>query len=118
MKCFQETTQWDNEKIPNHIYFLSDSKSEMYAYVMAGTNVVKKFVEPIRFHIKGRKFKEVPNTWKFSRDEQKLEGETWNVVGSKGNIYTVSKTQTDWSCTCPGFQYKSDCKHIKSRREM
>ena len=36
------------------------------------------------------------------------------VIGSKGNKYTVTYTEhTGWHCTCPGFQYRSSCKHIK-----
>lgn len=39
------------------------------------------------------------------------------VVGSKGNEYLVTfhgDAYTQWQCTCPGFQYRGECKHIKA----
>ena len=57
MKVLQETTAWPGAT-PNHIYFTDDSKSKVFAYVRAGTNAVFKFSQPIRFDVRGRKFKE------------------------------------------------------------
>ena len=36
------------------------------------------------------------------------------VQGSKGNIYTVTNSAGKWSCTCPGFGFRRECKHIRS----
>ena len=38
----------------------------------------------------------------------------WLVCGSRGNHYTVKKTPDGWSCTCPGFSFRRECKHITS----
>ena len=37
------------------------------------------------------------------------------VEGSKGNTYTVSRNKTTGklNCTCPGFKYRGNCKHLK-----
>ena len=34
------------------------------------------------------------------------------VQGSKGNEYTVVKEHGKSSCTCPGFTYRGQCKHL------
>lgn len=37
---------------------------------------------------------------------------TWEIKGSKDNKYIVTRTSQKWSCTCPGFQFRKQCKHI------
>lgn len=36
----------------------------------------------------------------------------FEVAGSKGSKYTVTSNSKGWSCTCPGFQFRKQCKHI------
>lgn len=36
----------------------------------------------------------------------------YEVAGSKGNKYTVTKDSKGWDCTCPGFQFRKACKHV------
>lgn len=36
----------------------------------------------------------------------------FEVSGSKGNKYTVTSSSTGWNCTCPGFQFRKQCKHV------
>jgi len=36
------------------------------------------------------------------------------VEGSKGAIYELTKTNGKWSCTCPGFEFRKICKHVKN----
>jgi len=38
---------------------------------------------------------------------------SWTVQGSRGNSYVVVRTIHRWSCTCPGFQFRKSCRHIK-----
>ena len=38
--------------------------------------------------------------------------ETFRVQGSRGNSYTVTKSARGWSCTCPGFEFRRNCRHI------
>jgi hypothetical protein len=44
----------------------------------------------------------------------KLEDKEWSFTGSKGNLYTVSRIDGGYTCTCPAanFQRHKDCKHI------
>lgn len=37
---------------------------------------------------------------------------TWEVAGSKGSKYIVTRNNKGWSCTCPGFQFRKQCKHV------
>lgn len=38
---------------------------------------------------------------------------TFEVRGSKGSVYTVTKAGQHFSCTCPGFKFHGGkCKHI------
>ena len=115
MKAFQEITEWSTEfAVPNHVYFLSDSKDKMYGYVQASTGIVKTMSAPYRFRASGRKFKEVNNTWGFfPKEELVLVGETHKVPGSKGAVYTVTNDRGSWTCSCPSAKWqKSECKHI------
>lgn len=110
MKVFQEITQWES-KTPNHIYFMSDSKSKAFAYIPEGSNKIQQFKLPLAIDIRGRKFKEIPNKWNFVTDD-KPAGRTWSVVGSRGDSYTVSEENGKWACSCSGFRFRGQCKHI------
>ena len=38
----------------------------------------------------------------------------FSVKGSKpGSTYTVTNDNSHWSCTCVGFGFRKDCKHIR-----
>lgn len=117
MKAFQEITEWDTDFVmPNHVYFLSDSKDKMYGYVKSSTNKIQVMSTPYKFKASGRKFKEVENRWNFKIKEDVIEvapGKQYQVPGSKGAIYTVTDDHGTWSCTCPSSKWqKGDCKHI------
>ncbi len=39
---------------------------------------------------------------------------TWRVSNSKNNgFYTVSFANKQWNCTCVGFGFRRDCKHVQ-----
>jgi hypothetical protein len=115
MKAYQETTEWSTDfAMPNHVYFLSDSKDKMYGYVKSSTGEIQEMGTPYKFKASGRKFTEVANTWGFSpREELVPTGETHRVSGSKGAVYTVTNDRGSWTCTCPSSKWqKAECKHI------
>jgi hypothetical protein len=116
MKVIEETTEWDSEyTVPNHVYFVNDSKDKMFAYVAAGSVQVQEFKRPIKFSVSRRKFKEVENRWGYVIPEAvKPEGQTWKVAGSKGAEYVVTNEAGSWTCTCPAAKWqRGECKHIK-----
>jgi len=112
MKVLQETTAWEG-RTPNHIYITDDSKSKMFAYVRAGTNSVFQFSAPMRLDTRGRKFKEIPNTFGFEEPVKDTNIKTWSVAGSKGDNYIVSLEDNQYNCTCSGFKFRGACRHIK-----
>jgi hypothetical protein len=112
MKWFAETTKWE-DSTPNGIYLLDDGKSKMYAFRPFGTGAIKVFKNPIRIDLRGRKF--VINSVQFKTEltEPEPEGRVFTVTGSKGDQYTVNEVRGSWSCTCSGFRFRGECKHIK-----
>ena len=38
--------------------------------------------------------------------------QTWEVQGSRGDRYLVTRDSQGWSCDCKGFQFRKTCKHI------
>jgi hypothetical protein len=114
MKWFAETTEWPDAKSDNHIYLLDDSKSKMFAYVKHGRGLPEKFSKPIRIDIRGRKFKLNPEQFKIDVEAEVPEGRVIEVQGSKGDVYRVTELRGEYSCTCSGFKFRGDCKHVKS----
>lgn len=37
----------------------------------------------------------------------------WEIKGSRGSVYTVTDDNGRRECTCPGFTYRRDCRHIR-----
>jgi hypothetical protein len=98
--------------MPNGTYLLNDSKTKLYAYVRPGSGTPKQFKNPIKIDIRGRKFVESSTQYKIVTQEEP-EGRVWEVAGSKGNVYRVTEANGYLSCTCSGFRFRGDCKHIK-----
>ena len=108
MKFYQETTAWD---VPNHVYLLSTDKSKAYGYIKRGTEVAVTFKKPYNFDARGRNFVEVVELGEINLDE--VKGETWEVLGSKGDKYIVQKIDNVYNCSCSGFKFRGECKHAK-----
>jgi hypothetical protein len=109
-KFLQETTEW-KDTAPNHLYVMDDSKERMLAYRPAGKSEFMTFKKPIRIDTRGRKFTEVKNTFGFKLEEEVPEGKAHKVIGSKGELYTVTELRGEFSCTCSGFKFRGKCKH-------
>jgi len=104
MKIVKETTVWDDGNTPNHTYFVNDSMTEMVAYIASGKIEKFTFKKPIKFDRRGRTFKVLKTV--------DTEPETIKVTGSKGSVYSLTRVDSGWSCSCPGFTYRSTCKHL------
>ena len=115
MKWFAETTDY-KDAIKNGIYLLDDSKSKMYAFRSPVTDSIKVFRNPIRMDMRGRKFMVNPVQFKIQVAEPEPEGRVWTVTGSKGDTYQVNEVRGNWSCTCSGFRFRGECKHVKELR--
>jgi hypothetical protein len=112
MQVLWETTDWA-DTTANNVYFMDDSKSKMYAYVAQGSMDVFKFKEPIRIDLRGRTFVNIPNVWHYVSPEEELAKTEWTVEGSNGAKYIVRKDGNDYVCSCTGYTYRGDCRHVK-----
>jgi hypothetical protein len=119
MKAFLETTEWaDTPFNCNHVYWMNDSKDKMYAYARFGNpKDTQVFKNPIRIDNRGRKFVEVRRDiygWTDPDDVVEVTANpTWRVAGSKGAEYVVEKDGSVYTCTCPGYKYRGECRHAK-----
>lgn len=112
MKWFAETTDY-KDKVPNGIYLLDDTKTKMYAFQPRGTDEIKTFKNFIRIDTRGRKFVVNPVQFKTEVKAEVPEGRSWTVKGSRGDEYRITELNGDFSCTCSGFRFRGECKHIK-----
>jgi hypothetical protein len=110
MKWFAETTQY-SDSIANGVYLLDDAKSKMYAFRPAG-GAIKVFKNFIRIDVRGRKFAVNPEQWATDVREPEPEGRSWTVKGSRGDEYRVVENRGEWTCTCSGFRFRGQCRHI------
>lgn len=103
IQILKEVTVWDkaHSNVPNHTYHINGA-GKMVAYVKQGTDEVIKFKTPVSFDRRGRKFTLV------SSYEDELPHGARKVAGSNGKVYIVH----DGSCTCPGFKFRGNCKHV------
>lgn len=58
MKILQETTKWDSA-VPNHIYYVTDNKERLLAYIKTGSNEPVVLSKPMKFSTRYRTFKEL-----------------------------------------------------------
>lgn len=112
MKFYQETTKWP-DGMANGIYALNDSRTKMFAYVAPGQQAAKVFKKPITIDTRGRVFVAVKERFGVEVDEPVAENPRWTVTGSKGDQYTVEKTENGFVCSCSGFKFRGQCKHVK-----
>lgn len=62
-------------------------------------------------------FEMVRAAWVRDVPEKKVfHNKKWKVKGSKGDIYTVSITNNHWNCTCSGFGFRRNCKHVEQTK--
>lgn len=44
--------------------------------------------------------------------QQVSSDKIWTIKGSKGDVYTVTRSNNQLSCSCVGFQFRKKCKHV------
>jgi hypothetical protein len=106
MEALLETTDWGTPTATNNTYLLDGSN--LVAYIRSGTKTPHYFKNPIKgFDKRGRTFVVVkPNPFKV-----KIQTNTITVQGSKGQTYYVDLEAK--TCTCAGFQFRGNCKHLE-----
>ena len=116
MKFYRETTVDWSSPTPNHTYLLNNTRDKMYGYIKLGTEEAVVFKKPYRFDARRRTFREVTELGEIDTDQ--VRGQQWEFAGSKGNKYIVQKLDNVLKCTCPGFTYRGECKHVKQIEEQ
>ena len=107
MEAVREITQWTgvDYRAPNHDYLLDGDK--VIAYRPWGTGEIRKMSGNLKIDRRGRKFIKLdPNPFEIPENAMR------EVKGSKGNSYWVNVQ--DKTCTCPGFTFRGQCKHVES----
>jgi|TARA_R110001592_G_scaffold45033_4_gene144183 hypothetical protein len=105
IQILQEVTDWGKYKVNNGIYHINGAGS-LVAYqvnVDADLQVLKSPSK--QFSKSKRKFV------KLGEREEERASHVIEVKGSKGNVYYVDTEKN--TCTCPGFTFRGNCKHIK-----
>ena len=81
-----------------------------------------------KWAVSGQHWVEVPDTLTLDRvgeymvvkerqsAPQLAEVRTYDVVGSKGDTYTVTDNGGTWTCTYPGFGWRRKCKHVEAQK--
>lgn len=102
IEILKEITDWGDQNIHNGYYHVN-SQTQLVAYQPVG-GYLKVFKTPMKHFSKSRrKFVKIGDY----QETGSLGGVA--VKGSKGNTYYI----TEGKCSCPGFKFRGDCKHIK-----
>lgn len=99
IEILQEVTDWGDLKIANGIYHVNGAGQLVQHNDTVFKNPMKQFSKS------RRKFT------KIGEREEELASNVVEVKGSKGNVYYIDTSKN--SCTCPGFTFRGNCKHIK-----
>ena len=105
MKLVMETTVFSDSKMPNHSYMLNDAGIAI-GYRKFSAGEVVRFRTPLRLDIRGRTFKLVDDLGSDAVSSSNIV----EVAGSGTNVYSVDLDRKQ--CSCTGFKYRGECKHI------
>jgi len=97
IEILQEVTDWGDYPVKNGIYHVNSAGQLVQHNDVVFKNPIKQFSKSYR---------------KFVKIGERPEEFSKNVIvvnGSKGNTYTIE----DGKCSCPGFTFRGDCKHVK-----
>ena len=97
IEILQEVTDWGKYPVANGVYHINSA-----GHLVQHNDTV--FKEPIKQFSKARrKFKKIGE-----RPEQ-IDKDVIVVKSSSGKTYTIE----DGNCSCPGFTFRGNCKHVK-----
>ena len=105
MKLMMETTVFAGAKMPNHSYMLNDAIIAVGMRKFSAGEVVR-FRTPLRLDVRGRTFRLVDDLG----SDDPVSSNIVEVAGSGNNVYSVDLDRKQ--CSCTGFKYRGDCKHI------
>ena len=105
IEILQEVTDWGKYKVNNGIYHVN-SAGKLVAYQPNSEEPLQVLNVPSnQFSKSRRKFK------KIGERAEELDANITEVKGSTGKTYIIDLDKK--TCTCPGFTYRGNCKHVK-----
>ena len=105
IEILQEVTDWGKYKVNNGIYHVN-SAGKLVAYQPNSEEPLQVLNVPSnQFSKSRRKFK------KIGERAEELDANIIEVKGSTGKTYIIDLDKK--TCTCPGFTYRGNCKHVK-----
>ena len=97
IEILQEVTDWGDAPVENGVYHVNGA-----GHLVQHND--KVFKHPLKGFSKARrKFK------KLGEYEEQLPSDAVQVQGSNGKVYTI----LDGKCSCPGFTFRGNCKHVE-----
>jgi hypothetical protein len=110
---------------PNHVVYRGDTNGYV-TYVREGVVVKSIFNDPFKFAVEtgapdhpvsefNAKSQHVVKIEiiKGSAASVAIDRKAWKVKSSKGSkFYIVERVNGKFNCTCTGFEFRKDCKHI------
>ena len=98
IEILQETTNWGDQPVSNGIYHVN-----IQGHLVQYND--KVFKNPLKQFSKARRT--------FSKIGERVDPLTRSdvkiVIGSKGQKYIIENDK----CSCPGFKFRGDCKHVR-----
>ena len=104
----QEITDWGDAPVKNGVYHVNDH-GELVAY-HPPMGELKEFKAPLKRFSKARRKFKLLDTYEDENVVESVERIEFN--GSKGNTYYVTVEDGITQCTCPGYKYRGNCKHV------
>lgn len=97
IEILQEVTDWGKYTVANGIYHINSAGQLVQHNDKVFKNPIKQFSKA------RRKFT------KIGERAEELSADVVQVQGSNGKVYTIE----DGKCSCPGYTFRGNCKHVK-----
>jgi len=97
IEILQEVTDWGKYPVANGVYHVNSAGQLVQHNDKVFKNPIKQFSKSRR---KFKKIGERPETF---------DSDIVVIKSSSGKTYTI----TDGKCSCPGYTFRGNCKHVK-----
>jgi|TARA_B110000444_G_scaffold255169_1_gene288992 hypothetical protein len=97
IEILQEVTDWGKYTVANGVYHINSAGQLVQHNDKVFKNPIKQFSKA------RRKFT------KIGERAEELSADVVQVQGSNGKVYTIE----DGKCSCPGYTFRGNCKHVK-----
>lgn len=104
----QETTDWGDHPVKNGVYHVNEH-DQLVAYHAPGGEL-QEYKTPMKRFSKARRKFVVLDT--YEEDDVDTSVLRIEFEGSKGNTYYVTVEDGITQCTCPGYKFRGNCKHV------